>query len=97
MKTTTVKFINRPNEDGTVTPEIAVSGCLIANNGSPTMNRPQILVHLPKKFTGTVDGAWVDYDGHSYHVVGTSVVNMDGNTPTDWNRYAIAERITQAL
>ena len=97
MKTMVVNFKNRPNEDGTLTPLIQVAGCLVANNGSPTQDRPQILIHLPKTFTEDVTGAWVEYDGHSYHIIGVSVPQMDSNTPTDWNRYAIAERPTKRL
>lgn len=95
MKITTVTFVNRPNADGTVTPEIKVPGCLIAQNGTPTAQRPQILIHLPKKFTGDVTSAWINHDGHSYHVIGISerFEPMDPNVATDWNRYAIAERI----
>lgn len=95
MKTTTVTFTNRPNEDGSVTPEIKVPGCLIAQNGTPTARRPQILIHLPKTFTDSVAESFVSHEGHSYHVIGTSVKfeKMDKNVPTPWNRYAIAERI----
>lgn len=97
MRTTIVKFKNRPNEDGTITPLIIVRGCLVANNGSPTADRPMILIHLPRTFTEDVVGAWVDYDGHSFHVIGVSNRQMDTNTPTDWDRYAIAERPTKRL
>ena len=93
MKTITVKFINRPNPDGTVTGEISVAGCLIAQHGAATAPRPQILIHLPKSFEEDVKGAWVTYEGNDYHVVGVTVKNMDANTPTSWNRYAIAEKI----
>lgn len=95
MKTTTVIFKNKPEADGTVTREISVPGCLIAQNGTPTATRPQILIHLPKKFKGDVSNAWVDYEDHGYHVIGVSTKfePMDPNVPTDWNRYAIAERI----
>ena len=97
MKTKTVIFKNRPNADGTITSSISVDGCLIANNGSPTMERPQILIQLPKKFKDDVTGAWVDHEGHSYHVIGVSVSQMESNTPTPWDRYAIAERPTLIL
>lgn len=97
MKTTDVTFKNRPNGDGTLTAELVIKGCLIANNGSPTSDRPQILIHLPKTSDEDVSDAWVDYEGHSYHVVGTSVPQMDSNTPTPWNRYVIAERPTRHL
>ena len=95
MKKTTVIFKNRPNDDGTVTETIEVPGCLIAQNGTPTAPRPQILIHLPKSFKDDVSDSWVNHEGHSYHVIGVSVKfePMDPNVPTDWNRYAIAERI----
>lgn len=95
LKTTTVEFVNRPDPDGTLTPSIKVEGCLISQNGSPRGTRPEILIHLPKAFTDKVDGAWVNLDGHSYHVIGTTVApeGMDANVPTNWNRYVIAERI----
>lgn len=95
MKTTTINFINRPNEDGSITALIPVSGCLIAQNGSPTGSRPEILIHLPKSFSDSVEGAWVNLENHSYHVIGTSVKleSMEKNKPTAWDRYVIAERI----
>lgn len=87
----TVTFKNRPTATGLDT--ITIKDCLIANNGSPNATRPQILIHLPKNDTHVVDGAFVSYEGHDWHVIGTTVPQMDGNTPTRWNRYAIAERI----
>lgn len=95
MKTTTIDFINRPNPDGSVTEKISVTGCLIAQNGSPTARRPEILIHLPRTFTDSVEDAWVNLEGHSYHVIGTSVKveSMEKNKPTPWDRYVIAERI----
>ena len=95
MKTTTITFRNKPNDDGTVTPVIEIPGCLIAQNGSPTGPRPQILIHLPKKFKDDVSNSWIAHEGHTYHVIGTSIKAepMDENVPTLWNRYVIAERI----
>lgn len=95
MKTTTIDFINRPNADGSVTERISVAGCLIAQNGSPTADRPEILIHLPRTFKESVADAWVNLEDHSYHVIGTSVKveSMDSNKPTPWDRYVIAERI----
>lgn len=95
MKTTTIQFVNRPNDDGTVTRLIEVPGCLIAQNGSPTGQRPEILIHLPRKFTDSVTNAWVNLEGHGYHVIGTTVKveSMDANKPTPWDRYVIAEKI----
>ncbi len=92
MKTLSVEFKNKPNDDGTIE-TFTIEGCLIANTGSPTAKRPQIQIHLPKTDTRDVDGAFVEYSGHDYHVVGTTATQMDSNTPTPWNRYAIAERI----
>lgn len=88
---TTVTFKNHPTVDGLET--FSIEDCLIANNGSPNISRPQILIHLPKTNSQTVDGSFVSYGGYEWHVVGTTVEQMDGNTPTRWNRYAIAERI----
>lgn len=86
-----VTFKNRPTTTGLET--FTVDDCLIANNGTPNASRPQILIHLPKTDEHAVDGAFVSYEGHEWHVIGTTVQQMDGNTPTRWNRYAIAERI----
>lgn len=86
-----VTFKNHPTEEGFET--FTINDCLIANNGSPNASRPQILIHLPKTDSHAVEGSFVSYEGHEYHVVGVTVPQMDGNTPTRWNRYAIAERI----
>lgn len=86
-----VTFKNHPTADGFET--FTIDDCLIANNGSPNASRPQILVHLPKADDHVVDGSFVEYEGYQWFVVGTTVQQMDGNTPTRWNRYAIAERI----
>nr|DAJ28356.1 MAG TPA: hypothetical protein [Caudoviricetes sp.] len=51
------------------------------------------MVHIPKTSSETVDGAWFDYKGHSYHVVGTTVPLIKENTPSRWDRYCIAQRI----
>ena len=86
-----VTFKNRPTATGFET--FTIKDCLIANNGSPNASRPQILIHLPKTDKREVDGSFVDYEGYDWHVVGTTVAQMDANTPTRWDRYAIAERI----
>ena len=91
MRTISVTFKNRPTVYGMET--FVIDDCMIANNGSPNTTRPQILIHLPKTDTREVDGAFVSYDGYDYHVIGTTAAQMDDNTPTRWNRYAIAERI----
>lgn len=88
---TTVIFKNRPTVNGLET--FSIDDCLIANNSTPNASRPQILIHLPKTDNHDVDGSFVNYEGYDWHVIGTTVAQMDGNTPTRWNRYAIAERI----
>ena len=91
MKTLSVTFKNKPTSVGLET--FTINDCMVANNGSPNTSRPQILIHLPKTDSHVVDGAFVSYDGYDYHVIGTTAAQMDENTPTKWNRYAIAERI----
>ena len=88
----TVYFKNRPNDNGTLS-NITIEDCLVAQSGGPTAIRPQVTVHLPKKNTDNVDGAWFEYDGGTYHVIGQTAKSMDSNTPTRWNRYVIAEKI----
>ena len=89
---TTVKFKNRPNDDGTLS-NITIEDCLIAPSGGPATPRPQVTVHLPKKNDDNVEGAWFEYDGSTYHVIGQTAKTMAENTPTRWNRYIIAEKI----
>ena len=88
---TKVTFRNHPTPDGFES--FTIDDCLIANNGSPNASRPQILIHLPKTDNHVVDGSFVRHEGHDWFVVGTTVSQMNENTPTRWNRYAIAERI----
>ena len=88
---TSVTFKNRPTESGLET--FTIDDCLIANNTTPNASRPQILIHLPKTDKRAVDGAFVAFEGYDWHVIGTTTTQMDENTPTRWNRYAIAERI----
>lgn len=93
IKQLTIDFLNRPNPDGTITEKISVVGCVVAPHGSPTMARKLIAIHLPKSFKGKIDGAWVKYDGNFWHVIGTEAPRMESNTPTPWDRYAVAEKI----
>lgn len=95
MKTTIIHFVNKPKDDGTLVKDIEVAGCLVAQNGSPTGSRPEILIHLPRTFTDDVSGSWVNFEGFTYHVIGVTIKaeSMDANKPTAWNRYAIAEKI----
>lgn len=88
---TNITFKNHPTTTGFET--FTIADCLVANNGSPNIARPQILIHLPRTDEHEVTGSFVTYAGHDWHVVGVTVPQMDSNTPTRWNRYAIAERI----
>ena len=88
---TSVTFKNHPTTSGLES--FTIEDCLIANNGTPNSTRPQILIHLPKTDSHDVDGSFVSYEGFDWHVIGTTVAQMDANTPTRWDRYAIAERI----
>lgn len=92
MKGITINFKNRPNENGTVS-NFTIVDCLVAQSGSPTLQRPQVLVHLPKTDDSSVEGAWFEYEGSSYHVIGTTSPSIADNTPTRWNRYSIAEKV----
>ena len=93
MKTTNIAFKNYFDETTQKFENIEISGCLVANNGSPNASRPQIVIHLPKNDSHDVDGSFVDYDGKEYHIIGTTAKQMDENTPTPWNRYCIGETI----
>lgn len=92
MRGTVIEFKNRPNKDGTVSTFI-IKDCLIAQSGTPTARNPEVMVHIPKSSKEVVDGAWFDYEGYSYMVIGTTIAMMDANTPTRWDRYCIAKRM----
>lgn len=87
-----ITFKNRPNEDGTLS-TLTVKDCLIAQSGSPATRRPQVTVHLPKSDNSNVNGAWFDYEGSTYHVIGTTAPGIAENVPTRWNRYVVAENV----
>lgn len=92
LKGISIDFKNRPNEDGTVS-NLTIKDCLISPNGSPRPTRSQVLVHLPKADKSNVEGAWFEYGGFTYHLVGVTAPSMEENTPTRWDRYCIAEKI----
>lgn len=92
MKAIPVTFKNIPMPDGTIS-TVTIEGCLIANTGLPSTDRPKIQIHLPKADSHDVDGGFVEYGGRRYHVIGTTAAQMNDNTPTRFNRYAIAEAI----
>lgn len=85
--------------DGKGTPHnVTVDNCLVSPTGTVTAPRPQIMIHLPKEFTGSVAGGFVEYCSGTYHCInktslGSTAPLMPKNTPTKWNRYVIAERL----
>lgn len=91
MRTMPVTFKNVPCRGRFKT--ITIDGCLIYPNGSATATRPQIAIHLPKNNESNVEGGFVDYGGQQYHVIAVTPKKMADNTPTQWDRYAVAERI----
>lgn len=80
--------------------DITVQDCLIAPITEPAtareqqaleQSRDQVRIHLPKAYTGDVSGSDVLWNGKTFHLDSDSVVFMDENTPTRWNRYIRAE------
>lgn len=84
-------FKNKPTTTGFET--FTIADCTIGHYGSAQASRPQIVINLPKADNRDVTDSFVKYEGEDYHVIGVAAVSMEGNTPTRWNRYAIAERI----
>lgn len=81
---------------------IEVEDCLIAPITEPAnareqqaleQSRDQVRIHLPKAFDGDVSDSDVVWDGKTFHLDSDSVVFMEENTPTRWNRYIRAEVI----
>lgn len=79
-----------------------ISGCLIAPTVEPldrvessALDRDIAIVrlHLPKTDSRDVSNCSVDFDGQTWRIVGKPVKFMDGNTPTEWNRYVRAEAV----
>lgn len=84
------------------TTDVEVCDCLIAPITEPStareqqainQSRDQVRIHLPKDFEGDVSDSDVVWDGKTFHLDSDSVVFMEGNTPTRWNRYIRAECI----
>lgn len=82
--------------------EILVDDCLIAPITEPTsvreeqamhQGRVQVRIHLPKAFAGDVSGSTVEWNGTEFSLDSDSVVFMEENCPTRWNRYFRAEAI----
>lgn len=82
--------------------DVTVADCLVAPITEPVsareqqaidQSRDQVRVHLPKASTDDVANSTFSYNGKTFQVDSDSVVFMDGNTPTRWNRYFRAECI----
>lgn len=82
--------------------DVTVADCLVAPITEPTtareqqamdQSRDQVRVHLPKASTDDVANSTFTYNGKTFTVDSDSVVFMDGNTPTRWNRYFRAESV----
>lgn len=84
------------NDPTFTTQEIEVADCLIAPIIEPAtareqqamdQSKDQVRIHMPKASTDDVSGSTVVWDGKTFSLDSDSVVFMDGNTPTRWNRY----------
>lgn len=80
--------------------DVEVDDCLVAPITEPTnireqqaieQSRDQVRIHLPKTCTDDVSNSEFTWDGKVFKVDSDSVVFMDENTPTRWNRYFRAE------
>lgn len=81
---------------------VTVDGCLIAPITEPTNHREeqamqqgkdQVRIHLPKTFDGDVSNSDVEWGGKTFHLDSDSVIFMNENCPTKWNRYFRAEAV----
>ena len=84
------------------TQDVVVDDCLIAPVTEPVsareqqaieQSRDQIRIHIPKASIDDISNSDVTYDGKVFHLDSDSVVFMNDNTPTRWNRYIRAECI----
>jgi hypothetical protein len=82
--------------------DVTVADCLVAPITEPAtareqqamdQSRDQVRVHIPKASTADVANSTFSYNGKTFTVDSDSVVFMDDNTPTRWNRYFRAECI----
>ena len=87
-----IEFKNQPQNDGSVK-SFTVKNCLVYPSGDPAASRPRIMIHLPKADMADVIDSWVSYNNYDWHVIGMAAPTMDNNTPTPWNRFAVAERV----
>lgn len=109
MKGTTLTFVKKVangtdslNNPTYTTENIEVDDCLIAPITEPasareaqamTQSKDQVRIHLPKASDADVSGSSVDWGGKTFTLDSDSVVFMDSNTPTRWNRYFRAEAV----
>lgn len=107
MVGTTLTFIKKVangtddfNDPTYETEEVEVEDCLIAPITEPAtareqqamdQSKDQLRIHMPKASTDDVSGSTVLWDGKVFSLDSDSVVFMDANTPTRWNRYFRAE------
>lgn len=85
-----------------VTTTVSVDDCLIAPIIEPTTAREeqaiqqgkiQVRIHLPKASDADVSDSTVEWGGKKFHLDSDSVVFMNENCPTRWNRYFRAEAV----
>lgn len=84
------------------TESITIDDCLIAPITEPvsareeqaiSQGRVQVRIHLPKTSDADVSDSDVEWGGKTFHLDTDSVVFMNENCPTRWNRYFRAEAI----
>lgn len=98
----TATGVDAMNDPTYTSSDIEVEDCLIAPITEPAsareqqameQSKDQVRIHLPKEYTGDVSDSDVTWNGKVFHLDSDSVVFMEGNTPTRWNRYFRAECI----
>jgi hypothetical protein len=94
-----VDALNNPTYTDT---EITIDDCLIAPITEPAnareqqameQSRDQVRIHLPKASDDDISHSTLTWGGKVFNIDSDSVVFMDDNTPTRWNRYFRAERV----
>lgn len=109
MKGITVTFTRKVangtddlNNPTYTTEDVEIADCLVAPIVEPQtareqqaydQSRDQVRVHLPKATTEDVSNSTFVYDGKTFTVDSDSVIFIEENTPTRWNRYFRAECI----
>lgn len=109
MKGITLTFVKQVdsgrdslNNPTYTTTEVVVDDCLIAPIIEPApgreqqameQSRDQVRIHLPKASNDDVSDSDVTWNGKVFHIDSDSVVFMNENTPTRWNRYFRGECI----